>query len=165
MTLEAYYFIAQIVAALAIIGSLIFVGWQVRLNNHEQHLTLTNQRVEKVSQLNRMLAQDEKLRDIVIRGSASLGDLTPSELMAFSSFFNELVTLALEFQRHEAAGAVHEEWIESMRRFTIQAFSQPGPQEWWAMSRTLYVGSSRRYVEELVEAGRKAMEQDQTNDT
>ncbi len=155
MTLEALYFLAQIVAALAIVGSLIFVGWQVRLNNHEQRLNLTHQRVAQISALNRMLAQDADLRAIVIRGSMSLSDLTPSELVALSSFLNELVAVALEFRRHHIAGAVDEEMVETMRRFVVRAFAQPGAQEWWQLSRTLYVGQSRHYVDQLVEMARE----------
>jgi len=37
MTLESFYFIAQIIAALAVVGSLIFVGFQIRGNTREQH--------------------------------------------------------------------------------------------------------------------------------
>jgi len=39
MTLEAFYFIAQILAAIAVVSSLMFVGIQLRAQTREQILT------------------------------------------------------------------------------------------------------------------------------
>ena len=55
MTLEAVYFLSQIVAAVALIASLLFVGLQLRLSDKTQRALVHQATIQRTIELNQRL--------------------------------------------------------------------------------------------------------------
>jgi len=86
MTLESFYFIAQIMAALGVMGSLLFVGLQIRSGTRKQLLTRTTEASENYAQFQFIPINNPEFRDIWIKGSDDIEKLSPSELLAFGAY-------------------------------------------------------------------------------
>lgn len=150
MTLETLYFIAQIVAALAIVASLVFVGLQVRTSNIQQRIALLNQRSEMTSRLNQLMVQDEGLCEVLIKGAESIRPLTPAEFLRFSTFNHEWILIARQLKHHKEAVGVDDENFEALVRPLKRLFRQKGMHEWWAIGKRVYPDSEVAYIEDLV---------------
>ncbi len=67
MTLEQYYLIAQIVASIAVIGSLLFLGFEVRQNWRQTRLANWESSIDRFNRL-WSRTNDPLVADIVTRG-------------------------------------------------------------------------------------------------
>ena len=72
MTLENLYFCSQVVAAIAIIASLIFVGLQVRQSTTTSRAAAAQAFSQQYSDLNHMLLHAD-VREIFVRGLDGVG--------------------------------------------------------------------------------------------
>jgi len=151
MTLETAYLIAQIVAAVAIVVSLIFVGLQVRTSNIQQRIALLNQRSEMTARLNQLMVQDEGLCELLIKSADSVKHLTPAEYLRFSTFNHEWIMIARLVKHHEASSGVDAENFEVVKRSIQRLFRQQGMREWWARGKHVYSESEVAFIESWVE--------------
>lgn len=134
MTLENIYFIAEIIAAVALVASLVFVGLQVRANTREHRLASLNMRSEKWAGLNADISSDPVLRDILIRGSASFSDLSRSDAMAFGAFWTRFCSFVIDVATQRDMGAIDESvWQNFKTGFRIWCRA-PGVKQWWRKS-------------------------------
>lgn len=131
MTLEALYFIAQILAALAIVASLLFVGTQIKANTREHRLVSLNMRSEKWVALNADITKDPALRDILLRGNVSRNDLSPNDAMAFDAFWVRYASYIIDVATQRALGIIDEGVWENYK-YSMQVWCiHPGVREWW----------------------------------
>ena len=78
MTLEEIFYVSQSVASIAVVGSLIYLGLQVRYAERSQRGIMQQGRADRTSQGSLMLA-DPVLARIWQKGMAGDSDLTPLE--------------------------------------------------------------------------------------
>lgn len=155
MTLEAIYFIAQIIAALAIVASLIFVGIQVRTSNIQQRIALLNQRSEMTARLNQLMVQDEGLCALLVKSADSIKHLTPAEYLRVSTFNHEWIMIARLVKHHKASAGVDDENFEVVKRSIQRLFRQQGMREWWAKGKHVYSENEVEFIESWVEQDTK----------
>ena len=80
MALQDIYFIAEIIAAFAVIASLVFVGMQLRQNTGTMKATAGNQSVENWLLLGREVPLNGEFAEIFDRGTLNFpGDLSALE--------------------------------------------------------------------------------------
>ena len=83
MTLEEIGILSNIAAALAVVGSLIFVGLQVRQANRMMREAAVNLHAEKIQSISKALFENRELSDVFTRGSADISVLrTPATITA-----------------------------------------------------------------------------------
>lgn len=149
MTLETFYFIAQIVAALAIVGSLLFVGIQLRAQNREQQLARGNEAADNHDRFQKLLIENQDLRDIWVKGVDGLDVLTPSERIAFGAYLALWVGAMMRFNEREKAGFTS----PSTRAGTFSMYQsitrREGPRQWWRKARSQYPPEVRILGDEL----------------
>jgi len=150
MTLETLYFIAQIISAAAIVGSLIFVGLQLRATRRQQLLALSDERQANLSRLNEIVIGDPEVREILLKGRSSLADLSPSEFLAFTCFQREVVGMLLRFRAHRHYAIVEDEHWQSITTVMRQWFEEPGNREWWEATREDFAEPSRAFIDSLI---------------
>lgn len=138
MTLEALYFIAQIIAALAIVGSLVFVGIQLRAQNRDQQLARGNEAAENHDRFQKLLIENPDLRDIWVKGADNMDALTPAERIAFGAFLALWVGAIMRFDHRTKAGyaspASRAETLAMYRSVT----RREGARQWWRRARAQY---------------------------
>jgi hypothetical protein len=97
MTLEELYYISQIAAVFAILGSLAAVYWQVRQTNMVARAELTHSANLQASQLQMSLYDTPEKADLMYRALSGAGPLSDSERARVN------VAMAVVFGIHQTA--------------------------------------------------------------
>ena len=143
MNLEQFYFVAEIIAALAVIISIVYLGIQIRntrvQNKKEMHLGISKFR----SEITLKLASDEELSYIVAQGLSGVSKMTPNEYFRFSNFaFSYFVAYEVAFQRNLSKD-IDEDIAVGLKDSLNWWLSFPGVQVFW--KNNLDFGFSTKY--------------------
>ena len=79
MTLEAFYFAAQIIAAAAIVASLVFVGLQVRAQTKEQAIHRVQARATLAANVYTWAIESREFRDTLAKATGGLEAMSDDE--------------------------------------------------------------------------------------
>jgi len=132
MTLEQYYLIAQIVASIAVVGSLLFLGFEVRQNWRQTRLANWESSIDRFNRL-WSRTNDPLVADIVTRGRKDLSSLTETEHLTFYNYYEELtITFEAMAARGDHPSASSEQLVALAMKHLRYHFSFPGAQAWWA---------------------------------
>ena len=139
MTLETIYYITQIIAVIAVVASLIFVGLQVRqgaeqtrLNTRALKATSHHAITDSFNHLNTTLATDPDLARIWDAGNKGIENLKPEELTAYYSILLAYIRVFETLFFQSQTGTMARELWEAERRVLQFMFALPGVQQWWA---------------------------------
>ena len=75
-----------LLANVGVLGGLVFVGFEIRQNTSQLRADASYSITASVNELNAGFYGDPELAELVIRGEADLGSLTPIERVRFDSF-------------------------------------------------------------------------------
>jgi hypothetical protein len=128
--LESLYFFAQIIAAIAIVASLVFVGLQIRASTKDQRLTRANEDADNYSRFQILLIENPEFRDIWVKGADDINMLTPSELLAFGAYLALWVDSAIRLAAQIRAGFAINSWEETKARYK-PITRRKGTHQWW----------------------------------
>jgi hypothetical protein len=134
MSLEALYFVSQIVAAVAIIASLAFVAVQLRQNTQTQRVQLELIATQRAMQTNEFFYSSE---NAMLLAKLASGDkqLPQDEVMrAIGMTRNTLLNFEL-IDAHRKAGLIDEPTFEAALYGTQRYFAMPGTRICWEMIR------------------------------
>ena len=131
MNLEQLYFIAEIIAALAVIISIIYLGIQIRntrmQNNKDMYLNMSKFR----SELTLKVASDKELSYVVAQGLSGEVKMTSNEYFRFSNFaFAYFVGYEVGFQRNQS-NDMEEDIAKGLKDSLYWWLSFPGVQVFW----------------------------------
>ena len=133
MTLEAFYFIAQIIAAVAIVGSLIFVGLQIRANTREQRFQRAHERAQRVAPAFSDMVNNRELRGVMLKARAGTerDGFTSDELFLLNNHFRRIIESHLITFREMEEGYVDPVVQEPWRRSMYIMFEMPIFRAFW----------------------------------
>lgn len=150
MNLEGYYFVSQIVAAAAVVGSLIFVGLQMRRQAIETRIATNTRLLEEYRQFAMTSALDPDIVDAYEKsfagGFAAIRrkDRQRYAVMVSSS----LRMLEQAFFLHQA-GRLETVAFNSMElALTPMALSRAG-REYWKVRRNAFYGPFQAYMDSI----------------
>ncbi|MEH6552430.1 MAG: hypothetical protein V7744_20840 [Pseudomonadales bacterium] len=146
--LETLYFLAQILAAFAVVGSLVFVGLQIRGNTKEQGLTRANEAVENYERFQLILIENPEFREIWIKGADDIKQLAPSELLAFGAYMALWVTSAQKITAQMKAGYATISW-ENVKAAYRPVTNRKGAFQWWQKARGSYQEDVRERLDDI----------------
>jgi hypothetical protein len=151
MTLEEFNFIAEIIASIAVIASLIYVALQIKQNTAATHATAAQSFAEADNGFVGLINTSNNLADILHRGAMGLSELKGGELIQFMAF-NDAAFMAM----HSAycqwdKGTLDDRLWSSFKHAILGMLSQPGQQEWWQHRRHWYDENFRNYIEAAAE--------------
>lgn len=152
MTLETLYLIMQIVAATAIVASLIFVGLQVHAQTREQKIQRINERANMAARINSWAIENPEMRAALAKASDGLATLSDDEFSIYSAAMRHVLLIHQLTQTAYAAteGAPgHKSAISIATRFLLT----PGFEEWWAHFRDDYAEEFATYIDGLIAWG------------
>jgi hypothetical protein len=148
MTLQEVANIGEILGAAGVIGSLIFVGWQIKSNTRTARLRMHEQATQTLlSFLNTVLTDPDAFSAGLQCTDENFSDLTDGQKMFFFGtmlgFFKHFELLYVQ----HAEGVMDQEswdaWSEQMRMY----YYQPGAQNWWKFRRATFIPGFRDYLE------------------
>jgi hypothetical protein len=157
MNWEALGAIGEIVAAVAVVVSLIYLAVQIRQNTRwlraSTHHSLTSLTVE----MNRVIEENPDMARIMRVGTQDFQQLTPDERLRFNT------NLTSRFRHHEnlyyqyRSGMLDEEEFSGFRRRFAWHLRFPGTLGYWRNARDFHSDEFADYVDSLVdeEAGKE----------
>lgn len=155
MDLEALYFSTQIIAGLAVFGSLVFVGLQIRASTREQQLTRSNEGADNYSRFQVILIENPEFRDIWIKGADDINQLEPSEMLAFGAYMALWVDSATRMVAQSKAGHASG-YVENAQRRYRPLTRRKGTHQWWEKARLGYEEDTREFIDEILSLAKTA---------
>ncbi len=130
--------VAELAGAVGVILSLVYLALQIRQNTAQMNTNSSLMRAESrrhwnaaASNVNLVLAQDEKVADVFRRGLASYDSLPPKEQMQFTFMISEMLSaLLLSFDEERESVAMPGSFERAANSYRF-IFDSPGGREFW----------------------------------
>lgn len=149
--LESLANLGEIIGAIAVVVSLIYLAVQVRQNTQAQHTENFSRALDRVAAMQATLSQDPETSVIFSRGVLEPSELTPKERTQFTWAMYELFG-AFEFMfLASKANAIPEEVWQRWSSAVAWWLTFPGVQTWWKVTPIPFTDSFTSYVESLLE--------------
>jgi len=149
MNWEMVSAIGQVVAAVGVIPSLIYLAVQIREQNKERRRAGINILTAQWSDLVKTAQESRAFAEVFLRGMQSFQDLDAADKLSFSAFFTRFTRNAEGMFIYYRDGALEKALWEEVERTMIDYFAYPGVREGWA-TRKHWLTDEFRAVVELV---------------
>jgi hypothetical protein len=150
-SLESLANLGEIIGAIAVVVSLIYLAIQVRQNTQAQRTENFSRALDRVAAMQATLSQDADTAVILSKGLVELSKLTHKERIRFTFGMYELFG-AFEFMFLAAKdSAIPEEVWQRWSATVAWWLSYPGVQAWWAIKPAPFTGKFESYVKTLLE--------------
>ena len=153
MNWDAISGVAQVVSALAVIGTLIYVARQIKQNTAALRSTATQAASEQAAESYRTLATDPVLAAIFIRGLDSPQALSDVETAQFNSLWMHVCFNMQNWYMQTHEGFLDGSLLESWSRIMSPISALPGFAAFWEQRRHIYTPEFRSFLESLTSAG------------
>ncbi len=150
MNLQEWAFVADIIAAAAVVLSLCFLAWQIRLYTRQARHDALDLVTTRRHDMLRVMADDGELASIVWRGFAGTPRLPPHEWARFGFY---IYSLFLETERawvHVDRGTLDSDVLENWEAALGWWLRQPGVRAWWKGRPPGFTPAYTRYIEGLM---------------
>ncbi len=149
--LESLANLGEIIGAVAVVVSLVYLAVQVRQNTRAQQTENFSRALDRVAAMQATLSQDPATSVIFSKGVADPSKLTPKERMQFTWAMYELFG-AFEFMFLAAKdNSIPEEIWQRWSSAVAWWLTFPGVQAWWKVRPIPFANSFTSYVESLLE--------------
>lgn len=153
MSLETLANTGELVSAIAVVISLVYLAYQVRQNTRALRTENYARALDRVAAIQARLSSDPALTRVFNRGAVEPASLTPEERIQFTWAFYEMFG-AFEFMFHQSEmgalpGEVWQRWSDTMSWW----LSLPGVDVWWRARPAPFSADFSAFVEERLRAG------------
>lgn len=149
MSLEEFNYIAEIVASVAVIASLIYVGRQVRDNTKATHAAAAQSFADTMNGYVGLINASPNLARVLDSAANGLNDLKRSEVIQFGAFLDQLMINAESLYYQNIDGVLDERLWDTYRHVIVDILSQKGTQEWWERRRHWFGQQFANAVDQL----------------
>ena len=150
MDLETVYYIGQTLAVLALIVSLVFVGFQIRQNTRATQAASHNDISIAFSELNQTWADNHALSEIVMKGMNDRQALNPVEQWRYDAtcraYFHIVHTMFMQAR----LGVGDKSIMFAEERGLKTVLSTPGGKEFWMENPYGFSEEFRAYIDRLI---------------
>jgi hypothetical protein len=95
MSIQDWGALGEILAAIATVGTLLYLAVQIRQSNRHLHESTAASVNQGWASINSRLSSDEQFAEIFIRGREDLESLNPVELERFRAFIHDILNMAV----------------------------------------------------------------------
>lgn len=149
--LESLANLGEIIGAIAVVVSLIYLAVQVRQNTRAQQTENFSRALDRVAAMQATLSQDSGISVILSKGVLDASELTPKERTQFAWAMYELFG-AFEFMfLASKTNAIPEEVWQRWSLAVAWWLTFPGVQNWWKVRPVPFTDSFTSYVASLLE--------------
>jgi hypothetical protein len=143
--------IAEVIGAIAVVASLVYLGGQIQQNTKQ--LRIAGRQASQSSLQGTIFSQTEPTTaDLIVRGFDGYLRLSKAEKLRFNG---QMLNMFLDFQLAltlHTEGAFPDEGLAVHRRWIIDILSTPGGREWWSLD--IYVeAATRDYINGFISRG------------
>ena len=149
MTLEQWAFIAQIISAVAVVASLVFVGIQLRQATASIRASSSQAHSGLYTDLVKSIIDNDDMARIWSTGLRTPEDLTEIEWVRFVAYASALFRLYESSRVQWLNGRLDDEHWSTVERQAVDFGHLPGLQSAWQLRRHWYSPDFRRWFEQL----------------
>ena len=161
MDLQSLANIGEIIGAVVVILSLVYLAIQVRQNTEAQRMENYARAMERLAAIQSLLSQDSEVSLIFSKGVVDTSKLTPQERIRFTWSLYEFFG-AFEFMfLASKTGSIFEEVWSRWSAATAWWLTFPGVQAWWIARPLPFTDGFTLFVESLLKDNPTDAEQNQ----
>ena len=152
MNLDSFANIAEIIGAIAVVVSLVYVGYQIKQNTNAVRSSVHQSLIDHVTATEGLVLTDEHLAEILIKADSHASDLTPTERLRLEKY------ITLEFVNWENAFLNWRLGLLDDRVWRVwDRSNHPSPDmqsyfDFWSQNRGWFDESFAEYVDGLYRA-------------
>ncbi len=150
MKLKKWALIAEIVGGIAIVLSLAFVGYEIRLNNQRQVQSTTQSIVSDYSVYVSLIAEDAALACIYVRGGQDYLGMTGADRVRFSALWISILRVVEDMYYQEKAGYVDSRIWSGIDATMRESMQLPGMQQWFAQRGDWFSAEFREFLSGMI---------------
>jgi hypothetical protein len=150
MNWEMLSAIGQVVAAVGVILSLIYLAIQIREQNKERRRAGINLLTAQWSDLVRTAQENREFAVMFLRGMQSFQSLDAADKLRISAFFTRYTRNCEGMFIYYRDGALEEALWDEVERTMNDYFAYPGVKEWWATRKHWLTDEFRAVVEAII---------------
>ncbi len=151
LTLEDGYYVSQMVAAVFLILSVIYLALQIRQNTCAMRLSNFQAGSANWANVMGMLTKNEEVTDIYRRGMAADDTLNEIEQIQFRMLGMQLLRVFNENFEQNHEGAMRKDRWEASQRAHIDVMQTPGIQMVWSSRKHWFADDFRIYMDNIIE--------------
>ena len=149
-TLKKAHRIGELSAAIAVVLSLLFLGYELRQNNRRQIQATTQTLVSQYTSMLTLLAENTELTCAFSNGIRDYSGLSGIEALKFSAFMNSQFRFREDLYFQFLDGAVEPEIWNGFDANTREMARWPGVQQWFTFRRSWYSERFQSYIDDLI---------------
>ena len=150
MNWEAIGAIGEIMAAAGVIGSLIFVGWQMLQNTNALHTATSHSHMEIYTSLSMSIAENRELATLWSSGLADFSSLDDVDRVRFLSVASSVFQYYETSYVQHSKGNLDDELWNNIEKQLRDMTATPGVVSWWELRRHWYSVRFSSLVESLI---------------
>ena len=158
MDWEAIGAIAELLGALGVIGSLIYVGNQVRTSNVASSVAAKLSATTMLAAFQDTMLENPELVAVMARGRSSYEELSGVDKLLFSTLaLKATFMISAQFFQFQRQVLTEDDWHEN-RAVAVYWTSSPGYQQWWdAIGSVAFAGKFKRFIEIEIEEAKNQL--------
>ncbi len=146
MNWEAIGAAGEILAAIAVVVTLIYLAKQIRQNSQAVQISALRDTTEHWHRWSEVLATSPELAVIVARGNKSYRQLPESEAMRYGAYVQMFFDSAESYRSLVLEHAVQKN-LHVLESIVARRFRETGFQEWWSDNRADYEAGFVTWIE------------------
>jgi hypothetical protein len=154
MDLSALSQIAEIIAAIAVVISLIFVGLQVRANTRATRSAAAYDAITGMRENFIVLGTSEQACAVWFLGITNPEALSPEETLQFFALIHSAFLAFQSSHSMAAEGTLDPEIRDSIMSSVIAVKDLPGFKKYWAERKDFFKANFREYIDDIIMRGR-----------
>ena len=156
MTWELAAAIAQVVGALAVVISLIYLALQIRSQTRESRLNATRELAQDFRNLVAEVANDETLFELFRQSLHHHDDLSEEDRVRIHMiFYNRIFGLHEQVHLHLKYENIDRMFLRSIQNRFAELMQTQGFQLWWERNSYIYTNEFQAYVGQIIEQNRQ----------
>jgi hypothetical protein len=157
MTVPDISTVANILAAIGVMGSLVFVGLQVRQSNRQMREAAIRHHVDRIAGIGLALSESADLADLWVRGLKDLDALTPPERARFINYFTYALRIWEQLHLQNLTGVMDRELWDANVKILADIRNTPGTMAAWKIRRHIFTPRFQAFYESLDLSGAKQL--------
>src|SRR5436853_947514 len=142
--------VGQVVAAIGVIPTLIYLAVQIREQNKERRRAGINILTAQWSDLVKTAQEHRGFAEVFLRGVQSFHGLDAADKLSFSAFFTRYTRNCEGMFIYYRDGALEKALWDEVERTMIDYFAYTGVREWWGTRKHWLTDEFRVVVETII---------------
>jgi hypothetical protein len=143
MNWDAISAVAEVVGAVAVLITLVYLTIQVRVGNKQRELEALRHNWDGINRFCELLSESTEKASIVLRGRDSLENLTPEEYLVFEflhiRILNTIELWYMQLMETSSPGEYRDQQIENLEGVIAYLFNYQGALGIWEAARHTFV--------------------------